>query len=651
MAHTNDVIFTEQGLAEFIQQIRQNPEMVYKVRAATDEEIKANNYILCAYSTTNPTTWEYYKKDGENFIPVSPAGFSGDLYRKLTLAEGYIPGKGITIIQANGDKFSVAVGSDVKPLNKDIGKYRVGDPGTVTFIVDESNITIPVDGIINDFFSANNDEIPTVIAIEEFVNDSIENAMIEVDSILNGTLGATVGFGFIPGKYENTNKTLTDNQITVLNDNLTTLGVANTTGVITVTNGKASVVLDNDKIKKPQELINLINDKKNELLNNQTLKNYNSLSNEIIRYQNRIVFLKDKNTEAESQISALTDNDLQKIQSDIDNLNEKKTNYSNDINNGLLDLNLSQSIKDAELDNILASQGLLLINDFNLFEGINDITKDSVTTKKLEYTKEDDEYWSLNKWLSIYEVIEKKKELIQINNSIIEKEEEKEQINEQINTLKDTKEINEQEIIVIQNETIPNLQSQQRTLQTEVNNINNKINTIIPATLSLIDTSANKKWTVINTQGSSEIASLEADKVFGAVYNDYAEYRPCANALAGQVVVENGDGSLSLSISRLQLGANIVSDTFGFSIGQTEIANTPIAVAGRALAYPAESLAVYTPGAAVCSGPNGTVSLMTREEIREWPDAIIGYVSEIPTYEYWGTDNIKVNGRVWIKVA
>jgi hypothetical protein len=69
------------------------------------------------------------------------------------------------------------------------------------------------------------------------------------------------------------------------------------------------------------------------------------------------------------------------------------------------------------------------------------------------------------------------------------------------------------------------------------------------------------------------------------------------------------------------------------------------------LAYPNEELELFTPGAAVCSGPNGTVSLMTREEIREWPDAIIGYVSEVPTYEYWGTDNIKVDGRVWIKVA
>jgi hypothetical protein len=41
---------------------------------------------------------------------------------------------------------------------------------------------------------------------------------------------------------------------------------------------------------------------------------------------------------------------------------------------------------------------------------------------------------------------------------------------------------------------------------------------------------------------------------------------------------------------------------------------------------------------------------MTREEIMEFPDRIVGVVSEIPTYETWGTGNVEVNGRIWIKV-
>lgn len=143
---------------------------------------------------------------------------------------------------------------------------------------------------------------------------------------------------------------------------------------------------------------------------------------------------------------------------------------------------------------------------------------------------------------------------------------------------------------------------------------------------------------------------LVAKKVRGAVFNDYAEYRESLIKEPGRCVVETGCGDLELSTKRLQLGGNIVSDTFGFSIGETNKAQTPIAVCGRVLAYPYEDKYKFTAGAAVCSGPNGTISLMTREEIKEWPDAIIGYVSEIPEYKEWGTDKIQINNRIWIKL-
>ena len=68
------------------------------------------------------------------------------------------------------------------------------------------------------------------------------------------------------------------------------------------------------------------------------------------------------------------------------------------------------------------------------------------------------------------------------------------------------------------------------------------------------------------------------------------------------------------------------------------------------LVYPYENKGEYKPGDAVCSGPNGTISKMTREEIREYPERIVGTVSEIPTYETWGTNQVQVDGRIWIKV-
>lgn len=145
--------------------------------------------------------------------------------------------------------------------------------------------------------------------------------------------------------------------------------------------------------------------------------------------------------------------------------------------------------------------------------------------------------------------------------------------------------------------------------------------------------------------------AFRAGQVYGAVWNDYAEYRQTKKYVQpGYCVIETGKGDLIKSSERLQPGANIVSDTFGFAIGETEQTKTPLAVSGRVLAYPYEDRDSYQAGDPVCSGPNGTISKMTREEVREYPERIIGTVSEIPDYEVWGTGNVKVNNRIWIKV-
>ena len=152
--------------------------------------------------------------------------------------------------------------------------------------------------------------------------------------------------------------------------------------------------------------------------------------------------------------------------------------------------------------------------------------------------------------------------------------------------------------------------------------------------------------------GLGVAGDIYANKVYGAVWNDYAECRESNEFIdAGYVVKENGDDTLSLADGRLIYGCSIVSDTFGFMIGETDKAHTPIAVSGRVLAYPYENREVFRHniGCFVCSGPNGTVSLMDKEEVWNNPEAIIGQVSAVPDYEYWG-NNVKVNGRVWIKV-
>ena len=146
------------------------------------------------------------------------------------------------------------------------------------------------------------------------------------------------------------------------------------------------------------------------------------------------------------------------------------------------------------------------------------------------------------------------------------------------------------------------------------------------------------------------MTKIKGDKVHGAIWNDYAEFRQSDENEAGRVVCEKGDGTLSRSTKRLQPAAEIVSDTFGFAIGRTKICKTPIAVAGRVLAYPNEDMSKYKIGDCVCAGPNGTVSKMSRLEIIFYPDRIIGTVSEIPNYETWGVNETPVNGRIWIKI-
>ena len=144
---------------------------------------------------------------------------------------------------------------------------------------------------------------------------------------------------------------------------------------------------------------------------------------------------------------------------------------------------------------------------------------------------------------------------------------------------------------------------------------------------------------------------LYAARIYTAVWNDYGEYRQSKENKPGTCVQENDNGILSKTDKRLIPGAAIVSDTYGYAQGKTEKAKTPIAVSGRVLAYTYQDRKNYHAGMSVCSAPNGTIDIMTREEIQKYPDAIIGIVSEIPEYKTWGTDNkVLVDNRIWIKV-
>lgn len=134
----------------------------------------------------------------------------------------------------------------------------------------------------------------------------------------------------------------------------------------------------------------------------------------------------------------------------------------------------------------------------------------------------------------------------------------------------------------------------------------------------------------------------------GAAWNDYAEKRSIkTNTYPGMVVCEVGDGSLVTSSKRLQSCPYVVTDTYGFVIGEDK--DTPVAVAGRALVYlNTEDRYNVSIGDCLCAGEFGKASIMTREEIKEYPDRILGIVTGVPIEDKW--NGVDVNNRVWIKI-
>lgn len=159
----------------------------------------------------------------------------------------------------------------------------------------------------------------------------------------------------------------------------------------------------------------------------------------------------------------------------------------------------------------------------------------------------------------------------------------------------------------------------------------------------------NKKVTL---KYSSEVYLDCKDNVlYGGAWNDIAEFRESFdNYLAGTCVCETVQGKLVLTANRMIPNSYIVSDTYGYALGDKEVGTVPVAIAGRVLAYCWDSDEKLKIGDAVCSGPNGGISKMKTWEKILHPECIIGYVSEIPQYEIWGQHNTSVRGRVWIRV-
>ena len=154
-----------------------------------------------------------------------------------------------------------------------------------------------------------------------------------------------------------------------------------------------------------------------------------------------------------------------------------------------------------------------------------------------------------------------------------------------------------------------------------------------------------KKFQMKNNKEDVGIYVSSKGIMHGAAWNDYAEKRRVLSlANPGDVVCENGDGTLSLSEERLQACPYVVSDTYGFVIGEDK--DVPLAVAGRALVKVSDEH--VSVGDCLCAGQDGKAYVMSRPEVMAYPDRILGIVTEVPDYDEW--NGVKINNRVWIKI-
>ena len=167
-----------------------------------------------------------------------------------------------------------------------------------------------------------------------------------------------------------------------------------------------------------------------------------------------------------------------------------------------------------------------------------------------------------------------------------------------------------------------------------------------PAGLKVLGTGTDASPAWFEVEGN-----IYGAKVYGAVWNDYAEFRNQNEYIEpGYCVTSSKNGKVYKTTKRLQYCEGIVSDTFGFSIGETEKCKTPLAVSGRVLAFYNGDIDNYNIGDVVCAGANGKIEKMTRDEIQRYPDRIVGTISEIPSYDTWGDGNVPTAGRIWIKI-
>lgn len=153
-----------------------------------------------------------------------------------------------------------------------------------------------------------------------------------------------------------------------------------------------------------------------------------------------------------------------------------------------------------------------------------------------------------------------------------------------------------------------------------------------------------------NVYVNPSTGTLTASKVYGAVFNDYAEYRKCVTQISpGYIVTEEGNDCIKLCTTKKNKGKLfVVTDTYGTCIGENTN-SVPVALTGRVLVHYDHKRNIKI-GDYVGCNDKGQARKMSKIEAFLHPERVIGTVSSIPDYDTWGTDNVKVDGRIWVNI-
>ena len=136
-----------------------------------------------------------------------------------------------------------------------------------------------------------------------------------------------------------------------------------------------------------------------------------------------------------------------------------------------------------------------------------------------------------------------------------------------------------------------------------------------------------------------------ATRVYNAIYNDivdFIDYDGEDEIEYGKVYKRNQNGDIVLTDKFADDFLGIASDTYGFSMGVSSNKQIPIAIGGFVLAYVDW---VYSSGTPLIARENGILTKWV-EGIPE--HKILAFFDRVETKQEW--NNIKVNGRYWVRV-